>query len=48
MSPGPDNNELVTLFGKAFLVGMYRGEEEYATLFAKALLVCKELENSEN
>ncbi|MCK5548127.1 MAG: hypothetical protein KAI64_03875 [Thermoplasmata archaeon] len=48
MTPGSDRTELISLFGKAFLVGVERGEEEYATLFAKALLVCKELNSSEN
>jgi hypothetical protein len=40
--------DILTAFGKAFLLELEKGEEGKATLFAKAFLACRELKSEKD
>jgi hypothetical protein len=41
MTSSADRRDLITVFSKAFLVGVKRGESDSARLFARAFLVSR-------
>lgn len=48
MDIDPQQMNILTAFGKAFLLEVEKGEEDKAMLFAKAFLACRTLEPREN